>query len=482
MQENAMTQRFLSFIALIPMLALYACGGTSSFSELQNHKSSPTPPVNKIVDISIVNDQGDSFAMYPADSRSISQQRAYVKAIQSQNFKLRIKNLSAKRLGLVIAVDGQNIINLERSELRSTEPKYVLSAHQQQDFDGWRISGNKIKRFFFTEEQNSYAASWEDYSAMGVIAVAVFEETSSGGQIRRLGMRPNPGTGMGEDAYSPTRTVNFNASSIASITHLYKYMWEAQLCEKNIMTCRAKVVDSDKMVDIQIIDSSSRSGELFTTIASSSPNRDEFRSYVEALENRRYKIRVRNLTNQQIGLVIAVDGQNIINLDRSELRKDEPMYLLKANQTQDFAGWRISGNKVKSFFFTEEQNSFAASWDDYSAMGVIAVAVFESENNSVASASRPKRLGMRANPGTGMGEDIFSPARKVEFRSLNSSSNVHLLKYMWRSQLCQQDIITCGNNVFPQGRAQQPEEPVTHRQPQYSPQYPQSQPRNRFWD
>ena len=100
------------------------------------------------------------------------------------------------------------------------------------------------------------------------------------------------------------------------------------------------------------------------------------RSWLQAEKGARYEVRVRNTTGERLGLVIAVDGRNIINGKRSELSRAEPMYVLDAWDLQTYAGWRASLEAVNEFYFTDWKDSYAEAFGDSPARGVIAVAVF----------------------------------------------------------------------------------------------------------
>ena len=64
------------------------------------------------VEIEIVTDNGESFSIYPVTQRFLKNEyRAYLEAVKGENYALRIRNHSNQRLGLVIAVDGRNIIS-----------------------------------------------------------------------------------------------------------------------------------------------------------------------------------------------------------------------------------------------------------------------------------------------------------------------------------------------------------------------------------
>jgi hypothetical protein len=82
-------------------------------------------------------------------------------------------------VGLVIAVDGRNIISGKQSWLRNDERMYILGPYGRGEFKGWRTSLDSINRFYFTEVADSYAAAFRDESAMGVIAVAVYPESNA---------------------------------------------------------------------------------------------------------------------------------------------------------------------------------------------------------------------------------------------------------------------------------------------------------------
>ena len=127
------------------------------------------------VSIEIVGPDGRTFREFPLDSRD-GALRSYLQAEKGARYQVRVRNTSGARLGLVIAVDGRNIINGKKSELSRTEPMYVLDAWDTQEYAGWRASLDAINEFYFTDWSDSYAEAFGDRSARGVIAVAVYRE------------------------------------------------------------------------------------------------------------------------------------------------------------------------------------------------------------------------------------------------------------------------------------------------------------------
>jgi hypothetical protein len=195
------------------------------------------------------------------------------------------------------------------------------------------------------------------------------------------------------------------------------------------------------------------------------------RSYLEAEKGARYRVRVRNRTGERVGLVIAVDGRNIINGQRSELERGEPMYVLDAWSTQDYAGWRASLEAINEFYFTDWSDSYAEAFADRSARGVIAIAVFREavpahshrddvasvhapaappssaqESEGRAAAAQEKSARRDEAPGTGYGDRRTDRAVHVHFAALREPASRHFIKYEWRETLCRKRVLACGES------------------------------------
>lgn len=176
---------------------------------------------------------------------------------------------------------------------------------------------------------------------------------------------------------------------------------------------------------------------------------------IEAIRGERYKIRVTNNSHHWLGFVISVDGRNIISGTASNLGSSERMYVLAPHSDGLVAGWRSSMTKVNRFFFTDQHDSFAGKWGDYSNMGSIKVAAFHSQQTSYdhlrmqesdkdkdvprASAERGKKmrneamgLSQACPPGTGYGEGQWSPTQTVDFRPEYSPYETWHITYRWQ--------------------------------------------------
>jgi hypothetical protein len=173
-----------------------------------------------------------------------------------------------------------------------------------------------------------------------------------------------------------------------------------------------------------------------------------YRSYLQAKQNARYSIRVRNYTGKRIGLVVAVDGRNIISGKKSYLRNTERMYILKPGGVGTYRGWRTGRDEIRRFYFTNEGGSYAGAWGDYSAMGVIAVVAYAEKEPIVVSREslvvrESVRMAPMMEPGTGVGEREDSSSIRVDFTAKPYPLEKHLFKYEWRESLCEKKIISC---------------------------------------
>ncbi|RTZ98067.1 MAG: hypothetical protein DSY90_05815 [Deltaproteobacteria bacterium] len=212
------------------------------------------------VSVSISDDYGRQFDMYyPMNTdyqyysaRQVCVHRRYLQADDGARYRINITNTTGERVGVVIAVDGRNIISGKKSHLRRHERMYIVSPYQTASYSGWRTRKNVVNRFYFTEAGDSYAHAWHDDTAMGVIAVALYREITPPPyrykrQQQENKMRPEsmkrgqseaPGTGFGREEYSPSRRVSFRPRRHPSEKFFIKYEWRDTLCRIGVVDCR----------------------------------------------------------------------------------------------------------------------------------------------------------------------------------------------------------------------------------------------------
>ena len=214
--------------------------------------------------IEVVSESGNALLSIPHKDSWKSHTRIirkYLEAKKGENYGIVIHNMTPYRIGVVIAVDGRNIISGKKSDLKNSEEMYLVNAYDNVRCDGWRTANDTVHKFYFTDTADSYAMrTFEDSSAMGVIAVAVYREKELPRPLyegkRQKSSPPAPsagslangkseaardesaGTGFGDEQYSPVIKVAFEPESHPVQKTLIKYEWREVLCRKGILQCQ----------------------------------------------------------------------------------------------------------------------------------------------------------------------------------------------------------------------------------------------------
>lgn len=270
------------FQAMTMLMTLLVCEGLA----IGHDGIYPQPPVRgSIVDVWFEYDNGNTLPIINAASpggRSYVN-KYYIEAIHRENYRIGVRNLTPERVGLVIAVDGRNIVSGDRSDLLSNERKYVIEPWQTLYLDGWRTSSTETHRFYFTTPKESYSVrAFGDRSAMGIIGIAAYREVRSR-TMREYDGRDWPappesmmdagrwpsnrfeqkeaapssrskegdrlGTGFGDSRYSPSYTVSFEPERQPAWKALYKYETRQSLCRQGIIECDGHHEHPNRMWD-----------------------------------------------------------------------------------------------------------------------------------------------------------------------------------------------------------------------------------------
>jgi len=238
--------KFLLVLAVLLLFAVPACAHHSRGK----------------VDLEIVPDNGGLFTTIPFKNSFSGQThiiKKYLEARRGENYCIVIRNKMAERIGVVIAVDGRNIITGKKSYLKNNEMMYIVGPYDYVKLDGWRTDDETVHKFYFTDVKDSYSVrTFGDTSAMGVITVAVFREKgrpaivydktlseevpapSAGAPGESASKRyrsESAGTGFGDKKYSPIVKVEFEPESIPLEKILVKYEWRDVLCKKGLLKC-----------------------------------------------------------------------------------------------------------------------------------------------------------------------------------------------------------------------------------------------------
>ena len=235
-------------LVVVAVLVLFAAGASAG-------------SIGSAVQVSIVTDSGRTLPLYPTAARAMVR-KAYAEAIKGENYRIVVRNNLDRRVGVVVAVDGRNIISGQKSWLGNSERMYIIDPQATGEYNGWRTGQDQVNRFYFTEVADSYAAAFKDESTMGVIAVAVYPEVrrceprvlqeeagpaapaparanekSSAAGTAALAAADTAGTGYGRSEYSPSYRVEFDPEPAPHETIYLKYEWRSTLCRLGFVSC-----------------------------------------------------------------------------------------------------------------------------------------------------------------------------------------------------------------------------------------------------
>jgi hypothetical protein len=175
--------------------------------------------------------------------------RVYVEALHGAEYELRLRNNSADRVAVALSVDGLNTIDARHTSAWNAS-KWVIEPYQTITISGWQMSSERARRFYFTNERDSYGAKLGQTANLGVISAVFFRERrpvpiirppypitreksdrmGSGESSARAQTSPRPdhdnaATGIGRNVHNDVRWVDMDLDSRAAgeVTIRYEY-------------------------------------------------------------------------------------------------------------------------------------------------------------------------------------------------------------------------------------------------------------------
>lgn len=100
--------------------------------------------------------------------------RRYVAGQPGNEYAIRIRNNTDRRVLAVVSVDGVNAVTGESAS--PDQSGYVLEPGGYVNIQGWRKDLNRTAAFYFSDPSDSYAARTGRPKDLGVIGVALFRE------------------------------------------------------------------------------------------------------------------------------------------------------------------------------------------------------------------------------------------------------------------------------------------------------------------
>src|ERR1041385_369926 len=101
--------------------------------------------------------------------------RPYVEAPRGAEYEVRLRNSSPDRVAVALSVDGLNTIDALQTSAWNAS-KWVIEPYQTITIGGWQMSSERARRFYFTNERDSYAAKLGQRGDFGVISAVFFRE------------------------------------------------------------------------------------------------------------------------------------------------------------------------------------------------------------------------------------------------------------------------------------------------------------------
>jgi hypothetical protein len=155
--------------------------------------------------------------------------RSYVAGQPGNEYAVRIRNCSGRRMLAVVSVDGVNVITGQTAS--PDQSGYVVEPGDYVNIQGWQKDLERSAAFYFTDPGDSYAARTGRPRDLGVIGVALFLEAerdeqpwmtfndSAGKSAERSAAaapsapEPSLGTGHGRSERAPVERVAFERAS-----------------------------------------------------------------------------------------------------------------------------------------------------------------------------------------------------------------------------------------------------------------------------
>ncbi len=134
----------------------------------------PTPPQDRVTK-SYPNFELDVLVDGRPLQEYYARGRTYVEALQGAEYELRVRNPSSDRVAVALSVDGLNTIDARHTSAWNAS-KWVIEPYQTITISGWQMSSERARRFYFTNERDSYGAKLGQTANLGVISAVFFRE------------------------------------------------------------------------------------------------------------------------------------------------------------------------------------------------------------------------------------------------------------------------------------------------------------------
>src|SRR6476620_2093718 len=148
-------------------------------------------------DVQVITESGETAPTYALKGRY------YVQGDANERYTIRVTNPTGNRVEAVVSIDGLDVIDGESGDLRKRG--YIVPAYGDVRIEGFRTSLENVATFRFSSVDGSYAGQKGKARNVGVIAVAIFEETAP--EPQQIIVAPAPTTIIPNRGYNWTDDV-----------------------------------------------------------------------------------------------------------------------------------------------------------------------------------------------------------------------------------------------------------------------------------
>lgn len=193
--------------------------------------------------------------------------------------------------------------------------------------------------------------------------------------------------------------------------------------------------------------------------------------YIEASRGREYSIILSNRSERRLAVALAVDGLNTIDAKHTPADKASK-WVLEPWERVEIAGWQVSQDRARKFYFTTEADSYGAMLGKKENLGIISAVVFREKARPVtyshiqpaasAGAASPqcaeksRRDGESATremkdddyAATGMGQSTDNRVIRVDLELEKNPCQTINYRYEYRSALVRLGVLPAGDDIL----------------------------------
>lgn len=172
----------------------------------------------------------------------------YIEATRNREYAVRLHNGGDARVAVALSVDGLGSIDARHTTAREAR-KWVLGPGESLVVEGWQVSADAARRFFFTTEGRSYGAWLGRTDNLGIVSAAFFGERRVPAWTGRCEKEPSgqaaesdtyAATGIGRDIAHRVRTVAFDANAVPDAVVEIRYEYRDALVRLGVIPWGAR--------------------------------------------------------------------------------------------------------------------------------------------------------------------------------------------------------------------------------------------------